>query len=146
MMVAMASRGSALPWLSTLAWASVGALGAFGIAGLATVGAFLLAGAAVVAAVALSVPALRPPCLPGFLVGLSTAPLYIAWLNREGPGLVCTTTADSSSCSDQWSPWPFVAVGVLFAGAGLVLLLMTRRGPDQPADATTEAAGSAAQT
>jgi hypothetical protein len=146
MMVAMTSRGSALPWLSTFLWACVGALGAFGIAGLATVGVFLLGGAVAVAAVALSVPALRPPCMPGFLVGLSTAPLYIAWLNRGGPGMVCTTTADSVSCADQWSPWPFVAVGVLFAGVGLGLLVVGRRRPDQPADLTSEAAGSAAQT
>jgi len=146
MMVAMASRGSALPWLSTLAWASVGALGAFGIAGLATVGVFLLTGAAVVAAVALSVPALRPPCLPGFLVGLSTAPLYIAWLNREGPGLVCTTTADSMSCSDQWSPWPFVALGVLFTGAGVALLVVSRRGPDEESEGSAEAAAGRPRT
>ena len=112
MMVAMASRRSAWPWFPTLAWASVGALGAFGIAGLASIGVFLLAGAALVAGVALATPALRPPSVPGLLVGLSTAPLYIAWLNRDGPGLVCTTTADSISCSDRWSPWPFVVVGV----------------------------------
>lgn len=135
-----------MPWLSTLAWAVVGALGAFGIAGLASIGVFLLAGAALVAAVALSIPALRPPCMPGFLVGLSTAPLYIAWLNRDGPGLVCTTTPDSMSCADQWSPWPFVALGLLFAGAGLVLLLVTRRGPDRPSGSSTEAAGPVVQT
>ncbi|HET7821601.1 MAG TPA: hypothetical protein VFL10_08755 [Ornithinibacter sp.] len=142
----MTSRRPALPWLSTLAWAGVGALGAFGIAGLATIGLFLLAGAVLLAAVALSIPALRPPCAPGFLVGLSTAPLYIAWLNRDGPGLVCTTTPESMSCADQWSPWPFVALGVLFAGAGLVLLLVTRRGSDQPSGVGTGAPGSVVQT
>jgi hypothetical protein len=142
----MTSRGPALPWLSTLAWASVGALGAFGIAGLASIGVFLLAGAGLVAAVALATPALRPPCVPGFLVGLSTAPLYIAWLNRGGPGLVCTTTPDSMSCADQWSPWPFVAVGLLFAATGLVLLLVTRRRVDQPSEVSTEGAGSVVQT
>jgi hypothetical protein len=142
----MTSRGPALPWWSTLVWAGVGALGAFGIAGLATIGVFLLGGAVLLAAIALSIPALRPPCAPGFLVGLSTAPLYIAWLNRGGPGLVCTTTPDSMTCADQWSPWPFVALGVLFAGAGLVLLLITRRGSDQPSDVGTEAAGSVVQT
>ncbi len=135
-----------MPWSSTLVWASVGALGAFGIAGLATIGLFLFAGAALVAGVALAVPALRPPSLPGLLVGLSTAPLYIAWLNRDGPGLVCTTTADSMSCSDQWSPWPFVAVGVLLAGAGLALLVAARRAPDQQPDVPAEAAGRMPRT
>ena len=146
MMVRMTSRRSALPWLSTLAWASVGALGAFGIAGLASIGMFLLAGAALVAGVALATPALRPPSVPGFLVGLSTAPLYIAWLNRDGPGLVCTTTADSISCSDQWSPWPFLAVGVLLAGAGLALLVVRRRVPDQQPEVPAEEAGRMPRT
>ncbi len=50
------------------------------------------------------------------------------------------------TCADQWSPWPFVALGVLFAGAGLVLLLVTRRGSDQPSDVGTEAPGSVVQT
>jgi len=120
----------------------VGALVAFGVAGLATIGLFLLALAAVLVALALVVPSLRPPSVPGLLVGLSTAPLYIAWLNRDGPGLVCTTTADSMSCSDQWSPWPFVAVGVLFAGAGVALLVVGRRGSDgQPEGSAGAAAG-----
>ena len=135
-----------MPWSSTLVWASVGALGAFGIAGLATIGLFLLAAAALVAGVALAVPALRPPSLPGLLVGLSAAPLYIAWLNRDGPGLVCTTTADSMSCSDQWSPWPFVALGVLFTGAGVALLVVSRRGPDEESEGSAEAAAARPRT
>ena len=146
MMVAMTSRRSAWPWFATLAWAGVGALAAFGIAGLASIGMFLLAGALLVAGVALATPALRPPSVPGLLVGLSAAPLYIAWLNRDGPGSVCTTTADSISCSDQWSPWPFVAVGVLLAGAGLALLVAGRRAPDQQPEVPAEAAGRTPRT
>lgn len=146
MMGAMASRRPALPWLSTLSWGVVGTLGSFGVAALPTVGVFLLAGAAVVAAIALAVPALRPPCTPGFLVGLSTAPLFLAWLNRGGPGLVCTTADGVTSCDDAWSPWPFVAIGVLFAAAGLALLVIGRRGSGRPANAVAEAAGSAPRT
>jgi hypothetical protein len=85
--------------------------------------------------------------VPGFLLGLSTAPLYIAWLNRGGPGLVCTTTADSVACTDQWSPWPFVALGVLFAGAGVVLLGVTRRrGAALPSTASPATAESTPRT
>ena len=146
MMVAMTSSRSAWPWFATLAWAGVGALAAFGIAGLASIGVFLLAGAVLVAGVALATPALRPPSVPGLLVGLSTAPLFIAWLNRDGPGPVCTTTAESISCSDQWSPWPFVAVGVLVAGAGLALLVAGRRAPDQQPEVPAEAAGGMPRT
>ena len=128
-------------------WGLVGALAAFGIAGLATIGLFLLALASVLVAVAFAVPALRRPSVPGFLVGLSTAPLYIGWLNRGGPGTVCTSTADSTMCSDLWSPWPFVAVGVLLAGAGVALLVVTRRrAPVRPSTASAEAAGPAPRT
>jgi hypothetical protein len=128
----------------------VGALVAFGVAGLATIGLFLLALAAVLVALALVVPSLRPPSVPGLLVGLSTAPLYIAWLNRSGPGTVCTTTADSTSCTDQWNPWPLVAVGLLLAGAGVALLVMARRRrpgpPSAPSAAAAEAAGPPPRT
>ena len=125
----------------------MGALVAFGVAGLATIGLFLLALAAVLVALALVVPSLRPPSVPGLLVGLSTAPLYIAWLNRSGPGTVCTTTADSTSCTDQWSPWPLMAVGLLLAGAGVTLLLMARRRrPRLPSLTSAEAAGPPPRT
>ena len=51
------------------------------------------------------------------------------------------------SCADQWSPWPFVALGVLFAGAGLVLLLVDPpRALTSASEWRAEAAGSAAQT
>ncbi|MFL6080345.1 MAG: hypothetical protein ACJ714_10495 [Ornithinibacter sp.] len=143
----MSDSGSATPWVAPVHWGVVGALVAFGVAGLATIGLFLLALAVVLVAVAFAVPALRRPSVPGVLVGLSTAPLFIAWLNRGGPGTVCTTAADSTSCADQWSPWPFVAVGLLLAGAGVVLLVSARwRGSVPPPTGFPDAAGSAPRT
>ncbi len=142
----MSDRTSATPWALPF-WGVVGALVAFGVAGLATIGLFLLALASVLVAVAFVVPALRHPSVPGVLIGLSSAPLFVGWLNRGGPGTVCTTTADSTTCTEAWSPWPFVAVGVLLAGAGVALLVRERRrasGP--PSTASPEAAGSAPRT
>ncbi len=139
-------RRSTSPWAVPV-WGLAGALAAFGVAGLATIGLFLLALASVLVAVAFAVPALRRPSVPGVLIGLSTAPLFVGWLNRGGPGTVCTTTADSTTCADQWSPWPFVAVGVLLAGAGVALLVTAgRRGSGPPTTASPEAAGSAPRT
>ncbi|HYN67809.1 MAG TPA: hypothetical protein VES93_13045 [Ornithinibacter sp.] len=143
----MTSRRPASPWVLTLWWGAIGALASFGVAGLASIGLFLLVGAAVLLGVALAVPELRRPCVPGLLVGLSIAPLYIAWLNRSGPGLVCTTTSDqSSSCVDQWSPWPFVATGVLLAVGGLGLLVHDRWRSGRSAAAVAGAAGSSSRT
>jgi hypothetical protein len=130
----------------TLWWGAIGALVSFGVAGLASIGLALLAAAAVLVGVALAVPSMRRPCVPGLLVGLSTAPLYIAWLNRSGPGLVCTTTTESSSCIDEWSPWPFVATGVLLAAGGLALLVNDRRRTGRSTGAAADAAGSTSRT
>ena len=63
----------------------------------------------------------------GLLSGAALPLLYVAWLNRGGPGTVCTSTATGTSCSDQWSPWPFVVVAVVLVGAGLVAFLRYRR-------------------
>jgi len=134
-------------WAVLVYWGVVGALVAFGVAGLATIGLFLLALAAVLVVGTLAVAALRPPSVPGVLLGLSTAPLYIGWLNRGGPGTVCTSTADVTACTDQWSPWPFVAVGVLVAAAGLALLVTARRrGAAPPSTASAADAGPAPRT
>ena len=142
----MTSRRPASPWVLTLWWGAIGALVSFGVAGLASIGPFLLAGAAVLVGIAVAEPALRRPCVPGLLVGLSIAPLYIAWLNRSGPGLVCTTSARSSSCLDQWSPWPFVATGVLLAAGGLGLLVHDRWRSGRSPDVAAGAAGTTPRT
>jgi len=141
----MRPHRSARAWVLTLWWGSVGALLGFGVAGLASIGVFLLPLALVLIVVAVLVPALRTPSLPALLVGLSTAPLFIAWLNRGGPGLVCSTTPTSSSCVDQWSPWPFVATGVLLAGGGVGLLVHGRRVEGRAARAVTALPGDAAR-
>jgi hypothetical protein len=52
--------------------------------------------------------------------------LYIALLNRGGPGDVCTTTGTSSACTEEWSPWPFLAVGVALVVSGIVLTRLPR--------------------
>jgi hypothetical protein len=58
---------------------------------------------------------------PAVLVGAGALPLYVAWLNRSGPGRVCSATATGESCVDATSPWPWLAVGVLLVVAGAVV-------------------------
>ena len=62
----------------------------------------------------------------GLLTGSAAPLLYVAWLNRHGPGEVCTRTATSVSCADQWNPWPFVAVATALVVAGVVLYVRNR--------------------
>jgi hypothetical protein len=57
----------------------------------------------------------------GVLTGAALPLLYVAWLNRAGPGEVCTYTATGHSCGDESSPWPLVALAaLLFAGGVMV--------------------------
>lgn len=48
--------------------------------------------------------------------------LYVAFLNRGGPGERCTSSPDGIECTELISPWPFVVLAVLavVAAYGLV--------------------------
>ena len=56
----------------------------------------------------------------GLLTGFGLPLLWVAYLNRSGPGLVCTSTATSQACDQQWAPWPWLAVGLVAAAAGVL--------------------------
>ncbi|MET7454001.1 hypothetical protein ABZT03_19375 [Streptomyces sp. NPDC005574] len=105
-------EGSRLPWF--LAWLGVGATGGLGLLTIPTIGVYLL----LVALAGACAVALRRGAagLPGLLAGAGLPLLYVAYLNRRGPGDVCTTTATGQSCVEEWSPW-------LWLTAGLTLLL-----------------------
>jgi hypothetical protein len=64
--------------------------------------------------------------MAGIISGAGLPVLYVGWLNRGGPGQVCTSTATSSECTDAWSPWPFVVVAVLLLVTGMVVFVRQR--------------------
>ena len=65
---------------------------------------------------------------PGLISGLGLPFLYIAYLNRSGPGEVCTTIGvNGSSCTDEWSPWPWFAIGVTLVFSGIAVFRSVRR-------------------
>jgi hypothetical protein len=102
-----------------IAWAAVGAAFAFGVLAILSIGLFVLAIDAVVAVVLARHPQARAS-LTGLVSGLGLPLLYVAFLNRAGPGMVCTTTATSQSCADEWSPWPWLFIGVALVVIGCV--------------------------
>ena len=62
----------------------------------------------------------------GILSGIGVPLLIVAFLNREGPGMICHGT----ECAQQYSPWPWLIAGILFALLGIaayVLLAHRRR-------------------
>src|SRR5262249_28751858 len=93
-------RTSMWPWFC--AWFLVGALASLGLLTALTIGIFLLPvalAAGVFLATRRGARGSRAG-LAGLVSGLGVPLLYVAFLNREGPGNVCTTTATGQSCVD----------------------------------------------
>ncbi|MEU6355284.1 hypothetical protein ABZ896_39250 [Streptomyces sp. NPDC047072] len=114
-------------WAWFCAWLLVGALASLGLLTVLSIGVFLLP-AALVAAVLLATRNGSRVGLAGLLSGLGAPLLYVAFLNREGPGNVCTTSASGQSCVDEYSPWGWLAAGVVLLLAGIALGVLLRRG------------------
>lgn len=101
-------------------WAVVGAGGCVTFLGVLSIGVFV---APVVVLLALLLLRTTKPdrSMLGAVAGISLPLLYVAWLNRGGPGDVCRVEDNVTTCSEQWSPWPWVVAGIAFAAAGIVL-------------------------
>ena len=97
----LAAHQRAWGWFT--AWASVGATWALALIGIASTGLFVLP----LAAGATVVVALRAPSTAG-LPGLGLPPPYVSYLNRSGPGNVCTSSHGRQSCIQALDPWPWL--------------------------------------
>ena len=116
-------------WVDTLqlaGWAAVGAGAITAVLTILTIGLFVLLATAALAAV-LARYAGRRFVGSGLLAGAGLMPLYIGYLNRGGPGMVCTTTRTGGSCVQEWSPWPWVGAGLCLVGAGVVVGVLRHR-------------------
>jgi hypothetical protein len=109
-----------------IAWAATGACLGTGLLTALSIGPFLLV-LAVIAAAVLIWRRLLGVATTGVVSGPGLISFAIAYLNRDGPGQVCTTTATAQSCVTEWSPWPWLAAGTVLVGAGLALFLALRR-------------------
>jgi hypothetical protein len=120
----MKANGDSVP--AFLGWLVIGAGGSLGVLSLLTIGPFVLLATLMLAGLLLW----RVDfgwAMAGIISGAAAPVLYVAWLNRDGPGNVCTTYADGGqSCGDEWSPWPFVAVAVILLVAGVVVFVRQR--------------------
>jgi hypothetical protein len=56
----------------------------------------------------------------GLLTGAGTLLLYVAWVQRDGPGTTCWHTATASGCDQHLNPLPWLILGIVLVGAGLV--------------------------
>jgi hypothetical protein len=122
-MVAHDRRG----WSWFITWIALGIGYALGLLGALTIGPVVL--------VILAVPTImlgrRPEAivgLPGLASGLSFPVLYIAYVNRLGPGTICQTIGTmGTECVDETSPWPWLVVGVILLVGGCAFFFVGSR-------------------
>ncbi|MEU1478993.1 hypothetical protein [Streptomyces sp. NPDC005760] len=112
-------------WGWFLAWLLVGACGGIGLAAILTVGAAFLVPAAVAAVFLLRAGPARAAV--GAVSGLALPLFYLAYLNRGGPGEVCHAVTGGQSCTEEYTPVPFLVAGALLLALGLVLHATTGR-------------------
>src|SRR4051812_25366265 len=62
-------------------------------------------------------PAIRRSAF-GFLSGVGVLFLYVAWVQRAGPGTTCWHTATASGCSHHLNPlaWLLLGIGMVITG------------------------------
>jgi len=111
-------------WAWFVAGLVAGAALAVGLLGALSIGIFVLP-----LAVALTVlVAIRhPEGLTGAISGLGLPLLYVAYLNRDGPGTVCVTSGGGTSCTDEWAPLPWVLAGLVLVAVGVVVFAAVAR-------------------
>ena len=102
-------------WTLTGAGLCLGVLSGF------TIGIVVLPVALLLTGVMLVLPRTRSGSAVGLVSGAGLVPLYVAYLNRSGPGEVCAQTRTEQRCQEMWSPWPWLAVGLFLTLVGIIL-------------------------
>ena len=97
-------------------WALLGCAAAVGAVSL---GVLVLAPVALVGALMVSRPTIRRSAY-GFVTGVGALVLYVAWVQRAGPGTSCWQTATASGCDQHLNPLPWLLVGIPMFVGGIV--------------------------
>jgi uncharacterized membrane protein YwaF len=109
------------------AWFAIGGGAVLAVLALLSFGVFLLP----VVLLAAVLTALRPAArrgISGLIAGAGVPALYIAFLNRYGPGEHCRSTGPGGTdCIEMWSPWPWALVGLLLVAVGVVVMAVRPR-------------------
>ncbi len=105
------------------AWAAVGALAVSSIfLGILTAPPALLLGVLVA-----TVGDRNHRSTFGLLTGAGLPLLWVAYVQRQGPGTICWHTASSAGCDQYLNPLPWLVVGITMVLAGLVGQTRQRR-------------------
>jgi hypothetical protein len=112
---------SQLPWF--LAWAAVGVGVALGITALGPLAAL----PTLLVAILLIVRHHADRSALGILVGMGLLSLYVAYVQRKGPGMVYWHTATASGADQYLDPRPWLVAGILLVAVGVVAFLWRER-------------------
>jgi len=104
-------------------WAVVGCAAALGVVSL---GVLVLAPAAAAGVVLVSRPVARRSAF-GLVSGAGVLLVYIAWVQRAGPGTTCWQTGTASGCDQHLDPLPWLLAGVALFVGGIVGQTFSRR-------------------
>lgn len=65
----------------------------------------------------------------GILCGCAIPLLFVAYLNRDGPGEICTSHVGVAcgSAEQQSSPWPWAIAGLILLTVGVVASIASKR-------------------
>jgi uncharacterized membrane protein YidH (DUF202 family) len=99
------------------AWIVVGCALALGAVSFA-LGPLVLIPAALLAALMLRRPAARRTA-HGALTGAGLLLLFVAYLNREGPGTTCWQRGTSAGCDEHLNPLPWLVLGLALVVGGI---------------------------
>jgi hypothetical protein len=99
------------------AWALVGVGAALGAVSL---GPLLLVPTAAVAALLFSEPAIRRSVY-GLVSGVGALMLYIAYVQRAGPGTTCWHRGTASGCDQHLNPIPWLVLGIACLIGGMIV-------------------------
>ena len=114
-----------LGWHWFAAWMLVGGLYAFSLAAMLTIGLIVLP-IPVVATVLLARTARARRGALGLVAGIALPLFYISLLNRDGPGMICSAIDGGTACTQEMSPWPWFAAGLIFLAGGTTAFWLSR--------------------
>lgn len=69
----------------------------------------------------------REQGIPGLFSGLGFGSLAVAYVNRDGPGDVCTKTQGGDACVQDFNPLPWLVIGLVLLIAGFAWFAHRRR-------------------
>ena len=68
----------------------------------------------------------------GLVTGVGVLLLYVAFVQRQGPGTVCWETATASGCDEYLNPWPWLVAGLALVCVGVVAHVRQMRRAREP--------------